>query len=271
MAMDKFAVVTGASSGIGYELARVFAENGYDLLVTADSEKIEHAASQLSSLGAGVQTVQADLSTYDGVERLWSAIEATGRPVDAIAINAGIGAYGDFARESDLQEELKLIQLNVTSVVHLAKRVLKQMVGRRAGRVLITSSVAAVMPAPLEAVYGASKAFELSFAQALRAELKDTGITVTALQPGPTNTNFFHRAGMDHTKLGQEGKYSNDPREVAQQGFEALMKGEDHVFAASFKTKVEGEVSKFAPSSLTAEMHRKQAEPKQAEPKTGTD
>ena len=263
---EKFAVVTGASSGIGLELARVFAQNGYDLLISSDSEKIESAAQEISSIGAAVKTIQSDLSTYDGVEKLWSAIEATGRPVDAIAINAGIGAYGDFARESDLDRELKLIQLNVVSVVHLAKRVLKQMVARGEGKVLITSSVAAEMPAPLEAVYGASKAFELSFAQALRNELKDTGITVTALQPGATNTNFFHRAGMDETKLGQEGKYANDPREVAQQGFDALMKGEDHVFAASIKTKVQGEVSKFAPRSVTAEMHRKQAEPK-----TGTE
>jgi short-subunit dehydrogenase len=231
------------------------------LLVTSDSNKIEQAASDLSKLGFEVTAVQSDLSTYDGVEKLWSAIEATGRLVDAIAMNAGIGAYGDFARESDLEEELRLIQLNVTSVVHLAKRVLPQMVARRSGRVLITSSVAGVMPAPLEAVYGASKAFDLSFAQALRAELKDSGVSVTALQPGATNTNFFHRAGMDHTKLGQEGKYSNDPRDVAKQGFEALMKGEDHVFAASLKTKVEGEVAKFVPSSMTAEMHRKQAEP----------
>jgi uncharacterized protein len=264
---DNFAVVTGASSGIGYELARVFAENRYDLLVTSGSEKVQQAVCDFSAFGVDIQTVEADLSTYDGVEKLWSAIKATGRPVDAIAINAGIGAYGDFARESDLDEELKLIQINVVSVVHLAKRVLPDMVARGRGKVLITSSVAAVMPAPLEAVYGASKAFELAFAEALRAELKDSGVTVTALQPGPTNTNFFHRAGMDHTKLGSEGKYSNDPREVAKQGYEALMKGEDHVFAASLKTKVEGELSKFVPSSITAEMHRKQAEPQTEEKK----
>lgn len=236
-------------------------------MLTSDSDKIQQAASELSVLGVDVKAVRSDLSTYEGVEKLWSSIQATGRPVDAIAMNAGMGAYGGFARESDLDEELRLIQLNVTSVVHLAKRVLPHMVARRSGRVLITSSVAGVMPAPLEAVYGASKAFDLSFAQALRAELKDTGVTVTALQPGPTNTNFFHRAGMDHTKLGQERKYSNDPREVVQQGFEALMKGEDHVFAASLKTKVEGEVAKFVPSSMTAEMHRKQAEPAPPEKK----
>jgi uncharacterized protein len=259
----QFAVVTGASSGIGYELARVFGQNGFDLLITSDSEKIESAAQELRQLGFHVDTVQADLATYEGVETLWSAIQQSGRPADAVAINAGIGAYGDFARESDLDQELKLIQLNVTSVVHLAKRVLRDMTQRNAGRVLFTSSVAAVMPGPLEAVYAASKAFELSFAQALRNELKDTKITISVLQPGPTDTNFFHRAGMDDTKLGSEGKYENDPAEVARQGFHALMQGEDHVFAASLKTKVQGEVSKFAPHSVTAEMHRKQAERKE--------
>jgi len=259
---NKFAVVTGASSGIGYELARVFAENGYDLLVTSGSQKIETAAPDFSGLGVEVKTVEADLSTYDGVEKLWAEIQSTGRPVDAIAINAGIGAYGDFARESDLDEELKLIQLNVTSTVHLAKRVLKEMTARGSGKVLITSSIAGTMPAPLLAVYGASKAFGLSFGQALRNELKDTGVTVTVLQPGPTDTDFFHRAGMDDTKLGTEGKYTNDPRDVAEQGFKALMAGKDHIYASSLKTKVQGELGRFIPQPVKAEMHRKEAEPK---------
>src|SRR5206468_4085832 len=206
--------------------------------------------------------VQSDLSTYEGVEQLWREIEGTGRPVDVIAINAGIGVGGDFARETDLDEALKMVQLNVTSVVHLSKRVLKQMVARGEGKVLITSSIAGTMPAPLEAVYGATKAFDLSFAKALRNELKDTSITVTALQPGPTNTDFFHRAGLDDTKVGSEGKYTNDPREVAEQGYKALMDGKDHIFSSSLKTKIQGEVGKFVPDSVKAEQHRKMAEPK---------
>lgn len=231
----KFAVVTGASSGIGRELARVFGENGYDLFITSGSEKIDAVLPEFESLGVQVSSTQTDLSTYEGVEKLWSEVKATGRRVDAICINAGIGVGGDFARETELEDELKLIQLNVTSVVHLAKRVLKDMVARRSGRVLITSSIAGTMPTPLEAVYGASKAFELSFVESLRNELKDTGVTITALQPGPTNTNFFHRAGMDDTKVGSEGKYTNDPRDVAREGYEALMAGKDHIFASSFK------------------------------------
>ena len=264
---EKFAVITGASSGIGYELARVFGENGYDLLINSSGERLERAASDLKSLGFEVIMVQSDLSTYEGVEQLWREIEQTGRPVDAIAMNAGIGVGGDFTRETDLNEELKMIQLNVTSVVDLAKRVLKQMVARGEGKVLITSSVAGAMPAPLEAVYGATKAFDLSFAKALRNELKDTGITVTALQPGPTNTDFFHRAGLDNTEVGSEGKYTNDPREVARQGYEALMASKDHIYASSLKTKVQGELGRFVPDSFKAEQHRKKAEPKEQKEK----
>ena len=257
----QFAVVTGASSGIGYELARVFAKNGFDLLITSGSEKIEEAARDFSGDDISVQAVQADLSEYEGVQELWSAIESTGRPVDAIAINAGIGVGGRFA-ETDLEEELNLIELNVTSTVHLSKLAVRHMLGRGAGRILFTSSIAGTMPAPLEAVYGASKAFVLSFSKSLRYELKDSGITVTALQPGPTDTNFFHRAGMDDTKVGSEGKYTNDPAEVAEQGYKAMMDGEDHVYASSLKTKAQGELGKLIPESLKASLHQKEAEPK---------
>lgn len=257
----QFAVVTGASSGIGYELARIFAENGYDLLLNSATERIHAAGRDFDGFGIEVKSVQADLATYDGVEKLWQAIRSTNRAVDAVVLNAGVGVGGDFARETSLEDELNLIQLNVTSTVHLAKRVLPDMVARRRGKILFTSSIAGTMPTPLEAVYGASKAFVLSFGQSLRHELKDSGVTVTVLQPGPTNTEFFDRAGMNHTKVGSEGKYTNDPREVAQQGFQALMDGKDHIFASSLKTKLEGELGKFAPESVKAELHRKQAEP----------
>jgi short-subunit dehydrogenase len=190
------AVVTGASSGIGHELARQFAEHGFDLLVAAEDDGIASAADSLRALGPPVESVQADLGTYEGVEQLVARIRSLGRPVDAIALNAGVGVGGPFL-ETDLQKEVELINLNVTSVVHLAKRVLPDMVARGEGRVLFTSSIAAEMPGPFEAVYAASKAFELSFAEAIRNELKDTGVTITALQPGPTDTNFFRRADME--------------------------------------------------------------------------
>lgn len=253
------AVVTGASNGIGYELAKQFAQNGFDLLVTSTGPSINEAAIAFEKLGAQVETVQADLATYDGVETLYSKIEATGRSVDAIAINAGVGVGGDFARETDLKDELNLIELNVVSSVHLAKRVLKDMVDRDQGRILFTSSIAALMPGPFEAVYAASKAFLHSFSEALRNELKDTGVTVTSLMPGPTDTNFFHRAQMDDTKAGADKK--DDPAMVAKQGFEALMAGKDSIVAGSLKTKLQGTASKVLPDTVNAEGHRQLTEP----------
>ncbi len=250
------AVVTGASSGIGYELAKVFAEHGYDLIIVSDSERIREAA---RSLGGGTNVVpfEADLSTPGGVESLVGLIRDSGRPVDSVVINAGIGVGGDFARETSLEDELRLLNLNVNGSVHLAKRMAQDMVKRNAGRILFTSSIAATMPAPLEAVYGASKAFLLSFSEALRDELKDAGVTVTALMPGPTETNFFHRAEMDETKVGREEK--DDPAKVARQGFDALMSGDDKVVAGSFKNRVQAAVARVLPDSVKAKQHRKLA------------
>ncbi len=253
------AVVTGASSGIGYELAKQFAQNGFDLVVASEDAGIREVGPAFQGLGAQVEAVQVDLATYDGVETLYAAIQATGRPVDAIAINAGVGVGGDFARQTDLRDELNLINLNVISSVHLAKRVVKDMVARGSGRILFTSSIAALMPGSFEAVYAGSKAFIQSFAEALRNELKDTGVTVTSLQPGPTETNFFHRAGMDDTRVGTSKK--DDPADVAKQGFEALMDGKDDVIAGSLMTKAQGAMAKVLPETLNAEQHRKLAEP----------
>lgn len=252
------AVVTGASSGIGYELAKQFAENGFDLLITATHAKINETAETFKQLGAHVETVQADLATYEGVETLYNRIQATGRPIDAIAINAGVGLGGKFT-ETDLQEELNLINLNITSSVHLAKRVVQSMVQQGKGRILFTSSIAAIMPGPFEAVYAASKAFLRSFSQALRNELQDTGVTVTALLPGPTGTNFFNRADMNDTKAGVSQK--DDPAQVAKQGFEALMAGKDEVIAGSLLTKVQGAVAQVLPEPAKAAVHRQLTEP----------
>ena len=258
--MAQLAVVTGASSGIGYNLAKVFAENGFDLVIASNGERLEKAEEDFRALGVQVQAVQADLATYDGVDEFWSAVEQTGRPIDAIAINAGVGVGGKFS-ETDLDEEINLIRLNVEGTVHIAKHAVKHMLLNGSGKILITSSIAAEMVAPREAIYAASKAFDLSFAKSLRAELEDTGITVTALQPGPTDTDFFERAGMDNTQVGQEGKKESDPYKVAKDGYEALMKGEKHVYAASFKTKLEGAVANFVPDAVKAAMHEKMAKP----------
>lgn len=256
----QFAVVTGASSGIGYELAKQFVENGFDVLLAAEDTAVEQAAADLRrDSRTQAVAVRADLATYDGVEQLYAAILAAGRPVDAIAINAGRGIGGEFVSQTELRDELNVIDVNVTSTVHLAKRVLPDLVARGAGRVLFTSSIASMMPGTYQAVYNASKSFVQSFAEALRNELKDTGVTVTALMPGPTDTNFFHRAEMDDTRVGASEK--DDPALVAKQGFEALMKGDEKVVAGSTKTKVQAAASKVMPDSAKAQMHRKMAEP----------
>jgi len=255
----QLAVVTGASTGIGFCLAQEFATHGFDVVMAADENRIQESARQIESLGAKVYPVQVDLSRQDEVEKLWSEVEATGRSVDAIAINAGIGTAGEFADETDLQTELKIIDLNVRSTVHLAKLAARQMKARGAGRILITASIAGTMPTPQMAVYGASKAFDLEFAQSLRYELKDTGVTVTALKPGATDTEFFRRAKMEDTKVGSKGKESNDPADVAKQGFEALMAGEQEVFAESMSTKAAGVMGRFMPDSVKASQHEKMA------------
>lgn len=252
------AVVTGASTGIGLELAKQFAHNGFDLLIVADEPAIIDAREKVRQPGIQVQTLQVNLAESDGVEKVYREIQSIGRPVDAIAINAGVGAGGDFARETELQDDLNIIDLNVRSTVHLAKRILQDMIPRGQGRILFTSSIASTMPGTFNAVYNASKAFVQSFAQAIRNELKDTGITVTALMPGPTETEFFHRADMDDTKVGAGEK--DDPAEVAREGYEALMAGKDHVIAGSFKNKFQATMAHVLPDTFLAEMHRSEAE-----------
>ncbi len=252
------AAVTGASSGIGYELARQFAEHDYDLIVAAEDAAIHDAAELLRTLGAEAEAVQVDLATRAGVEDLLERIRAASRPLDAIAINAGVGVGGAFL-DTDLEREIGLINLNITGAVRLAKGVLRDMAARGAGRVLFTSSIAAEMPGPFEAVYAASKAFLLSFAEALHDELRDQGITVTALQPGPTDTDFFRRAGMEDTKLARKPK--DDPADVARDAFEALMAGKDHVVAGSLRNKVQSTVAQVTPEPLKAALHRRLAEP----------
>ncbi len=255
--IKQLAVVTGGSSGIGLELAKQFAQNGFDLLIAAEGEGLDRAAQELQGLGTSVETLAVDLSTPDGVHALWAKIQSS-RPVDAIAVNAGVGVGGDF-RETSFDEEMNMINLNVIGTYHLAKHIVKDMAARGSGRILFTASVASVLPAPYEAVYGATKAFILSFSEALHNELKDTGVTVTALMPGPTDTNFFHRAGMDDTLVGTSKK--DDPALVAKQGFEALMAGKDKVHAGTLKTQIQGHMGEVIPDTVGAEMHRKMAEP----------
>lgn len=249
------AVVTGASSGIGYELGKQFAEHGYDLVIAAEHrDGLAEAAQAFKAIDPAVQVeiVDADLSKSEGVTRLYQAIKGLGRPVDVLAANAGVGVWGDFARETELDRELRLIQLNVASQVHLTKLVSRDMVERGRGRILITSSIAGVLPGPREAVYAASKAFLRFFGEALHNELKDTGVTVTVLMPGPTDTNFFHRAGMDQTVAGKGEK--DDPAMVAREAYQALERGTDRVVTGA-KNKAMAGLSGVLPDTLKTAAH----------------
>ena len=258
---NKLALITGASSGIGLALAQELTDRGYDIIISSAGDRLQTAAEELRSSAAEVIEVPADLATSEGVEALWTEVSALGRPLDIACINAGVGVGGLFA-ETDLETEVKMVQLNCVGTILLAKRVVQAMLSQGDGKVLFTASIAGEMVAPREAVYAATKAFVLSFAHSLRYELRDTGVGVTALQPGPTETDFFHRAGMDDTEVGAEGKSESQPREVARQGIEALLAGDDHVYAASIKTKLEGKLANLVPGALKGAMHEKMAKPK---------
>jgi len=258
MAMPRrLAVVTGASSGIGYELARLCIDDGMDLVIAADEPEIETVGRDFRALGAGVEAVQADLATTDGVDRLYARIEALGRPVDVLIANAGRGLGHGFL-DQDFAAARRVVDTNVTGTIDLIHRIGNDMRRRGEGRILITGSIAGFMPGTFQAVYNGTKAFIDSFSWALRNELKDTGITVTCLMPGPTDTEFFERADLMDTKVGQDEKA--DPAKVAKVGFEAMIKGEGDV-VAGWKNKLQAAAAHILPAGMLAEQHRKMAEP----------
>lgn len=257
---NPIAVITGASSGIGYELAKVFSKNGFDLIIAADTTRIFSVAQDFRENGRDVlEVLQVDLSSRSGVDELCEIIKKYDERVEAIAINAGVGVYGKF-QETDLEEEMSMMGLNIIGVVQLSKFMVNLFSAHGSGRMLFTSSLAADMPGPYYAVYAASKAFVQSFAEAIREELIDTGVTVTALQPDATETNFFERAHMQDSKVYESKK--SDPATVAQQGFDALMAGKDHVVAGSWISKIQSSVSKFVTDPMKAVMHKQQVGPK---------
>jgi uncharacterized protein len=263
----QLAVVTGASTGIGLELARLCAQQQWDLIVAADEPLIENAARELSGMGIKCTAVQCDLATAEGVAKLTSAIQASGRPVDALLANAGRGLGKGFL-DQDLNEALKVVHTNIDGTIRLIYEVGNSMRSRAQGRILITGSIAGLMPGTFQAVYNGSKAFLDSFSVALSNELKDTGVTVTCLLPGATETDFFDRADMADTAVGSgEKMHASD---VAKTGFDAMMKGELKV-VAGFGNKMRAAMSHIAPDSVLAEMHRSHAEPgtgKAEEPKS---
>ena len=257
MTQRKLAIVTGASSGIGLELAKLAAQDGYDLVVAADTPLVD-ASRAMQGLGVEVTSVEIDLSTFGGVDRLLETI--SGRPIDALLANAGHGLGRAFL-EQDPAEWRHVIDTNVTGTVYLIQKVAQQMAARNQGRILITGSIAGHVAGAFHAVYNGTKAFIDSFSDALGNELKDTGVTITCLKPGPTDTEFFKRADMKDTKVGTAEK--DDPADVARTGYEAMKRGERSV-VHGIMNKMQVAGAKIL-GGAAAEMHRKQAEPGTAE------
>jgi uncharacterized protein len=250
-----FAIVTGASAGIGLELASICAQKGFDLLVAADRSDIYAAADGFRTFGADVTAVETDLAYMPGVDQLWAA--AAGRPVDALLANAGHGLGRAFL-DQDFKDVRHVIDTNVTGTVYLVQLVGRQMRSAGKGRILLTGSIAGFMPGTYQAVYNGTKAFVDSFAFALRAELKDSGVTVTCLMPGATETDFFERADMLDTRVGQGEK--DDPADVARSGFDAMMRGHGDV-VTGWKNKLQSAIANVTPAGMLAEQHRRMAEP----------
>jgi short-subunit dehydrogenase len=254
---DRFAIITGASTGIGFELAHIAAKNGYDLLIVADEPLIDAAASDIQQHGVSVQSIEADLSTIDGVDSLIAA--AQGRRIDLLCANAGRGLGHGFLDQS-VTDWRRVVDTNITGTLYLLQKVLKDMTARDEGKVLITGSIAGFIPGSFQAVYNGTKAFVDSFADAIRNELKDyKGVQITTLMPGPVETEFFHTAGMDDTSVGAATNKS-DPADVARDGWDALMAGHSHI-VSGWKNKVQAAVAHVMPAAILAEQHRKMAEP----------
>jgi short-subunit dehydrogenase len=254
MSSRKLAIVTGASSGIGLEIAKLAAEDGYDLIVAADTPFVE-AGPALEQYDVDVQSIEADLSSKQGVSQLLDLIG--GRQVDVLVANAGHGLGHGFLDQST-DEWMHVINTNITGTLLLIQPIVKKMVERGEGKVLITGSIAGHLAGSFQAVYNGSKAFVDSFAAALNEEIQDSGVTVTCLKPGATETNFFHRAELDDTKVGQAKK--DDPADVAKAGWEAMKDGDPAVIYG-MKNKMQVAAAGMMTDAETAKLHRAQAEP----------
>jgi len=255
--MSKLAIITGASTGIGFELATLAAKDGYDIIVVADEALIEAAAADFEQFGTQVQSVEADLATLEGVDTLLAATQ--GRPIDLLAANAGTGTGGAFL-DQDVTMWRHSVDTNITGTVYLLQKVLNQMVARGEGKVLVTGSIAGYIPGAFNAIYNATKAFIDNFTEALRNELKDVeGVSLTTLMPGATDTEFFARAGMLDTKVGQD-EHKADPAKVAKDGWDALMAGKGHI-VSGLANKLQVAAAGIVPQPILAGMHRNMAEP----------
>jgi short-subunit dehydrogenase len=257
----KTALITGATSGIGLELAKLFSKDGYNLVIVArDRKELESTKTLIeSSTQAKVEIIQKDLfETYAAFE-VYDEVKAKGIEIDVLCNNAGHGLYGEFT-DTDLKMELNIIQLNICSLVAMTKLYIKDMVVKGEGKILNTSSIASKSPGPWQSVYHGTKAFVQSFTEAIRYEVKDSGVTITALLPGVTDTDFFHKAHMEESKVAQDESKMADPADVAKDGYEALMAGKDMVISG-FKNKFGVAMNNITSDEKNAEKTAKQQEP----------
>jgi len=256
----KYALITGASSGIGFELAKLFAQDEYNLVVVAENkQELESKATELRQLGAEVITLTKDLFNRDEAFAIYEEVKAQGIEIDTLVNNAGQGLYGEF-KDTDINRELDIVQLNVGATIILTKSFLKDMVARNEGKILNLASIASKTPGPLQSVYHGTKAFVLSFSEAIREELKDTNITITALMPGVTDTDFFNKADMLDSKAIQDKSSMADPADVAKDGYDALMAGDDKVISG-FKNKLQMAMTNLMPDSTVAHNIYEQQKP----------
>jgi uncharacterized protein len=253
---DKLAVVTGASTGIGRELARIAASEGYDLVLVADEPTIDAAAGEVRASGVSVEAVEADLASFEGNDRLLAAVGD--RRIDILVANAGRGLGHAFVTQSP-DDWRRVIDTNVTGTTYLLQKVAQRMVSQGDGRILIVGSIAGLIPGSYQAVYNGTKAYLDSFAYALREELKDTGVGVTVLMPGPTDTEFFRRANMLDTPVGKDDR-KEDPAKTARNGWDAMMDGSAHVVSGA-KNKIQAALSHLTPDTMLAKQHTKMAKP----------
>lgn len=256
----KYALITGATSGIGYELALLFAKNGYNLIIVSrDLAELQNKAVEFKDCGVDVKTIQADLFDLDSAFAVCEKADALGVDIEVLVNDAGQGLYGEF-KDTDIRRELDIINLNISSLLILTKYFIKKMSAKGSGKILNLASIAGKAPGPWQSVYHGTKAFVLSFTQAIREEVKDKNITVTALLPGATDTDFFNKADMLDSKIVQDKDALSDPKDVAQDGYDALMTDDDKV-VSGIKNKVSATLANITPDSKLAKQFGEMQKP----------